>query len=170
MSDQVVSDGRLNGAKLVDISTQITADANGTVNIIGASLESREGTIVGNFFRERANSLLSIGGGKLKEFISRADVEITGSLEQKTYQEGYATNQLILAAPSSCFTPVSPWMPPIFSGPVSLFGNPVLLFSIIAIAAVSASDSQSKNSYSKNRETMPLIITDNQELEDQLFG
>ena len=169
MANYVTSDGRLTGDNLIDVSTQITASADGTVNIIGAGFEADGGTIVGNAARSAGNALLTIGG-KAREWICRADKYVTGTLDQKTYQEGYATNQFILTAPSSCFTPVAPWVPPLFSGPLALLGNPTLLLAVIAVAAAAGSEGNSSdNSYSKNKKTMPVLITDNQELENQLF-
>ena len=148
--------GDLGGSKVAEVKSWLWANSLGKIFVAAPGEEVKD-------------PVFQIGGPS-NEQISTADKVTEGTIEKTSYKEGLQTSPLIVY-PSSFFMPITPWINTKLPGPLSVIQNPELLITIIAVVAAAVyTEEDGKNKYSYHKKTLPVKVTDNQEMEDMLFN
>jgi hypothetical protein len=87
----------------------------------------------------------------------------------ETDDQGFATNPAF-SMPGSMFTPIPQKLSSLFSGPLPFIKNPLKTLALVAIAIALKKGDKDKTKYSEKYITLPNMIIDNEELDNNLYG
>ena len=152
--DEMIIDPLAPAGRILPNDLMQTTDQNGTVNFHRPT--------------DKPSAPVFTVGGPDNVRIDRAETIVNGTRQQSYLMEGLVSNPASVF-PSSYFFPNKPLLFQPYGVVQDVIDNPSLLIGIIAMLALSDKKSN-KHIYTYNYKTLPLAITDNEEIERKLFG